>query len=106
MSRVTKFVKPFELKHFFSNNYLYAQVIYSPTKEVVAAASTIEKSLRETLRSTSDKEAAAKVGQLVAERLKAKDLHAVSFTLKRGERYHGKLRSLLDGIVGAGVSLI
>ena len=48
--------KPFVLKLFFSNRYSYAQILRRLDGNIVAAASTIEKDLRTTLDSTSDKE--------------------------------------------------
>jgi len=48
--------KPYILKLFFSNRYSYAQVLRSSDGNILAAASTIEKDLRTTLTSTSDKE--------------------------------------------------
>lgn len=47
-------LKPYQLKLFFSNKYSYAQIIRSDG-HVVAAASSLEKALRESLQSTSDK---------------------------------------------------
>lgn len=48
--------KPYILKLFFSNRYSYAQILRSLDGNILAAASTIEKDLRTTLSSTSDKE--------------------------------------------------
>ena len=48
--------KPFVLKLFFSNRYSYAQILRRSDGNILAAASTIEKDLRTTLESTSDKE--------------------------------------------------
>ena len=51
--------KPYILKLFFSNRYSYAQILRSTDGNILAAASTIEKDLREVLPSTSDKEVRA-----------------------------------------------
>jgi len=48
-------LKPYSLKLFLSNKYTYAQIVRKADGHIVAAASTIEKSLRQDLSSTSDK---------------------------------------------------
>ena len=49
-------LKPYHLKLFFSNKYSYAQIVRKSDGNIVAAASSIERTLRETLPKTSDKE--------------------------------------------------
>lgn len=49
-------LKPYHLKLFFSNKYSYAQIIRSGDGHIVAAASTVEKALRESLPKTGNKE--------------------------------------------------
>ncbi|KAL3700985.1 hypothetical protein R1sor_019007 [Riccia sorocarpa] len=73
---------------FFSNKYVSAQVVHAPTSTTVSAASTQEKLLRKEYPNTADIAAAAKIGQILAERLRLKDIPAVAFELGRGERYH------------------
>lgn len=53
-------LKPYSLKLFLSNKYTYAQIVRKADGHIVAAASTIEKSLRQDLSSTSDKVASTK----------------------------------------------
>ena len=60
-------IKP-RLSVFRSSKHIYAQVIDDLEGKTVAAASTIDKDLRESLKTGSDREAAAQVGKLVAER--------------------------------------
>ncbi|BBN00991.1 large subunit ribosomal protein L18 [Marchantia polymorpha subsp. ruderalis] len=106
MTRVTKYLKPYVLKMFFSNKYVSAQVVHSPTSTTVIAASSQEKLLRGELPNTADVAAAAKIGQILAERLKLKEIPAVAFELERGERYHGKRKALVDSLRESGVKLI
>lgn len=49
-------LKPYHLKLHFSNKYSYAQIVRQADGNIVAAASTIERELRESLPRTSDKE--------------------------------------------------
>jgi large subunit ribosomal protein L18 len=62
-----------------SNKYLYTQV-YDDTKgKVLASASTIEKDVKSTLKSTKDSEAAKVIGKVIADRLKKKKIKKVIF---------------------------
>ncbi|KAL3699194.1 hypothetical protein R1sor_017216 [Riccia sorocarpa] len=104
MTRVKKFLKPYVLKMFFSNKYVSAQVVHAPTSTTVSAASTQEKLIRKEYPNTADIAAAAKIGQILAERLRLKDIPAVAFELGRGERYHGKRKALVDSLRESGPS--
>ena len=73
--------------------HIYAQIISSDGAEVLATASTVEKDLRE--GKTGNAEAAAKVGQLIAERALAKGIKKVAFD-RSGFKYHGRLKALAD----------
>ena len=58
--------------------HIYAQVIAPNGSEVLAAASTVEKAIREQVKYTGNKDAAAAVGKAVAERALAKGVQAVA----------------------------
>ena len=73
--------------------HIYAQIISSNGAEVLATASTVEKDLRE--GKTGNAEAAAKVGQRIAERAIAKGIKKVAFD-RSGFKYHGRLKALAD----------
>jgi large subunit ribosomal protein L18 len=61
----------------------------------VAAASTLERDMRERLRTGADVAAATEIGKLVAERAKAAGVTRVVFD--RGARlYHGRVKALAD----------
>lgn len=108
--RVTKFLKPYILKMHFTNKYVDAQVVHSPTAIVVSAASTQERALRlameEAKESRSDVAAAAKIGRILGERLLAKNIPAVTYSLKGDQKYHGKVKAVIDSVREAGVKLI
>lgn len=74
-------------------------------KQILASASTIEKTMRDSLRNKSDKNAAAAVGKAIAARAGSKQITAVHFTKPRGKRFHGKLKALIDTMREAGLPL-
>ena len=80
--------------------HIYAQIISSDGAEVLATASTVEKDLRE--GKTGNAEAAAKVGQLIAERAIAKGIKKVAFD-RSGFKYHGRLKALADAARDGGL---
>ena len=64
---------------FRSNKYLYTQVYDDSTGNVLTSASTLEKDVKEQLKSTRDKDAAKAMGKLIAERLKEIKVERVVF---------------------------
>ncbi len=90
------------LSVFRSNKNIYAQVIDDLQGNTVASASTMEKELRDGLKSGSTKDAAAVVGKLVAERAVAQGLNEVVFD--RGSYlFHGRVKALADAAREAGL---
>lgn len=104
--RITNFLKPYVLRMHFSNKYVSAQVVHTPTATVASAASSQEKALRPSMESTRDVAAAAKIGKILGERLLLMDIPAVSVFYKRDQRYHGKVKAVIDSLKEAGVKLI
>ncbi|XVF31395.1 hypothetical protein REPUB_Repub16aG0142300 [Reevesia pubescens] len=104
--RITKFLKPYVLKMHFTNNYVSAQVIHSPTATVASSASSQEKALRSSMGSTRDVAAAAKIGKILGERLLLNKILAVSVFLKPEQKYHGKVKAVIDSLTEVGVKLI
>jgi large subunit ribosomal protein L18 len=80
---------------FKSGRHIYAQVIDDTKSQVIAAASTLEKELRQDKKSNCNREIAAKVGALVAERAAKKGVKEVVFD-KAGYKYHGVIKALAD----------
>lgn len=87
---------------FRSNKHISAQVIDDRSGRTLAAASTTEPDLRGT--GTSNKDAATKVGQLVAERAKAAGVTKVVFD-RGGNLYHGRVAAVADAAREAGLEL-
>lgn len=83
--------------------HIYAQIIASSGEEVLASASTVEAEVRGKVKSTGNSEAAAIVGQLVAERAKEKGVEQVAFD-RSGFRYHGRVKALADAAREAGLN--
>ena len=84
------------LSVFRSSAQIYAQIIDDSKGHTVAAASTLEKTLREELKTGADKAAAKRVGMALAERAKAAGVTKVVFD-RGGYMYHGRVQALAEG---------
>ena len=86
-----------------SGKHIYAQIIDDKLGRTLASASTIEKAMREGMKTGADKDAATAVGKLVAERAIAAGVTEVVFD--RGPYlYHGRVKALADGAREGGLS--
>jgi large subunit ribosomal protein L18 len=92
------------LSVFRSSRHIYAQVIDDAEGRTLAAASSLEKDLKTSLKTGADKAAAAAVGKLLAERAKKAGVDKVVFD-RGGYRYHGRIKALADGAREAGLNL-
>ena len=81
------------LNVFRSNKNIYAQIIDDLSGKTLAAASTLDKEIE---GNGSNKEAAKKVGKLVAKRAADKGITEVVFD-RGGYVYHGRVKELADG---------
>ncbi|WP_018139886.1 MULTISPECIES: 50S ribosomal protein L18 [unclassified Thioalkalivibrio] len=75
--------------------HMYAQIIAPSGDAVLAAASTVEKDLKNAGGSTGNTDAAARVGQAIAERARKAGIEQVAFD-RAGFRYHGRVKALAD----------
>ncbi|MDF3047848.1 MAG: ribosomal protein [Candidatus Midichloriaceae bacterium] len=86
------------LSVYRSDAHIYAQLIDDSKGCTVASASTLEKDVAKGLKSTSNIEAATKVGATIAERAikfsKNKDLEVVFD--RGGYIYHGRVKALAE----------
>ena len=87
---------------FRSLKHIYAQVIDDTQHRTLAAASTMDGSLKTSLKTGGDIEAAKAVGKLVAERAKEQGVSKVVFD-RGGFAYHGRIASLADAAREAGL---
>ncbi len=81
------------LNVFRSSKHIYAQVIDDVKGVTLVSASTLEKSFE---GAGSNKEAAHKVGLLIAEKAKQKGINKVVFD-RGGYLYHGRVKELAEG---------
>ncbi|HET6964794.1 MAG TPA: 50S ribosomal protein L18 [Acidimicrobiales bacterium] len=87
---------------FRSNKHISAQVIDDRSGRTLAAASTVEASLRGSGDGTGNKTAAATVGRLVAERARAAGVTSVVFD-RGGFQYHGRVAAVAEAAREAGL---
>ena len=87
------------LNVFRSNANICAQIIDDVNGVTLVSASTLEKDFE---GATGNKEAARKVGKLIAERAKAKGIDTVVFD-RGGYLYHGRVAELAEGAREAGL---
>jgi large subunit ribosomal protein L18 len=91
------------LSVFRSSKHIYAQVIDDDAGITVVAASSIEKTARESQKSGATVAAAKSVGKLIAERAQAKGVKDVVFD--RGSYlYHGRVRALAEAAREGGLN--
>ena len=83
-------------------NHIYAQVTAADGAKVIAAASTVQKAVREGLKSTGNVAAAQAVGRVIAERSKAAGVDKVAFD-RSGFQFHGRVKALADAAREAGL---
>ena len=81
------------LNVFRSLSNIYAQIIDDTTGTTLVSASTVEKGFE---GNGGNKEAAKKVGAMIAERAKAKGITEVVFD-RGGYVYHGRVKELAEG---------
>jgi len=90
---------------FRSVAHLYVQVIDDRTGHTIAAASSVEPSLKATFAAKvrgNNKAGAEAVGRAIAERLKEKGITRVVFD-RNGFLYHGRIKAVADAARSAGL---
>lgn len=91
------------LSVFRSSKHIYAQVIDDTKGTTIAAASSMEKDLRTSLKTGADVGAAKVVGKLLAERAVGKGFKDVVFD--RGQYlYHGRIKALAEAAREGGLN--
>jgi large subunit ribosomal protein L18 len=91
------------LSVFRSGKHIYAQVIDDTRGRTLAAAGSLDKSLRAALKTGADRAAAAAVGRLLAERAIAAGVTQVVFD-RGAYLYHGRVRALADAAREGGLA--
>ena len=85
-----------------SSKNIYAQIIDDEAGRTLASASTMEKDLRDSLKTGSDKAAASAIGKLIAERAKKAGVGPVIFD-RGGFLYHGRVKAVGEAAREAGM---
>ncbi|MDC1541986.1 50S ribosomal protein L18 [Candidatus Pseudothioglobus singularis] len=88
------------LNVYRSNKHIYVQLIDDTEGKTLVSASTLDKELD--LESTSNVEAAAKVGELIAKRAQDKGYKSVVFD-RGGYLYHGRVKAVAEAAREAGL---
>lgn len=90
------------LSVFRSSRHIYAQVIDDTHGHTLAAASSMEKSVKEQPEFDNKVAAANFVGKLIGERVIEKGVNKVVFD-RNGFLYHGRVKAVSDGAREAGL---
>ena len=86
-----------------SGKHIYAQLIDDKSGVTLAAASTLDKELRASVKNGATVDAAKAVGLLIGKRAKEKKLEHVVFD--RGAfLFHGRVKAVADGAREAGLN--
>ena len=91
------------LSVFRSGRHIYAQVINDLDGKTVAAASTLEKDMRDSMKNGSTVYAAGTIGKLIAERAVAQGVKEVVFD-RGGYRFHGRVKALAEAAREGGLA--
>jgi large subunit ribosomal protein L18 len=87
---------------FRSKKHIYTQVINDKSHNVLAGVSTLSKDFKSKNIKSTNKEAAAQVGQLIAQKVLNLGLKEVCFD-RAGYKYHGRIKALADGVRKGGL---
>jgi ribosomal protein L18 len=90
------------LSVFRSSKNIYAQIIDDVNRVTLVAASSLDEAVKSAVSYTGNKEAAKKVGELVAKKAAEKGITEVVFD-RGGYIYHGRVLELAEGAREAGL---
>jgi large subunit ribosomal protein L18 len=91
------------LSVFRSSKHIHAQLIDDNKGVTLAAASSLEKTMRAGAKNGANIAAAKAVGKLIAERAKEKGIKNVVFD-RGGYLYHGRIKALADAAREGGLN--
>jgi len=87
---------------FKSNRYVYTQVVNDDDGRILASACTLEKAFRDANKNTKNLASCEKLGEILAQRLKEKNIERVVFD--RGTYpYHGRIKALAEAMRKGGL---
>jgi len=93
------------LSIYRSNRHFHSQLIDDTEGRTLAAASTVMKDLKGTIKNGGDKKAAAAVGAKLAEVAKAKGITKVVFD-RNFYRFHGRVRAFAEAAAKGGLDFL
>jgi large subunit ribosomal protein L18 len=85
-----------------SLNHIHVQVINDDASRTLVQASSQNKELRDSVKYGGNREAAASVGTILAQRAIAHGIRKVAFD-RNGYRFHGRVKALADAAREAGL---
>jgi large subunit ribosomal protein L18 len=86
-----------------SSKHIYAQIIDDAKGATLTAASSLEKTVRESLKTGANIDAAKAIGKLLAERAKEQGIVDVVFD-RGGYLYHGRVKALAEAAREGGLN--
>ena len=87
---------------FRSLKHIYAQLINDELGVTVTEASTLSPELKESLSNGGNIAAAARVGELIAQKAKQREIEGVVFD-RGGHLYHGRIKALAEAARAEGL---
>lgn len=86
-----------------SGQHIYAQIIDDKQGKTLAAASTLDKDIKQSVKNTASMDAAKAVGEAIAKRAKDAKVEQVVFD-RGGYIFHGRVKALAEAARAAGLS--
>ena len=91
------------LSVFRSGQHIYAQLIDDAAGKTLAAASTLDKEVKASIKNGATTEGAKAVGTLIAKRAKDANVKSVVFD-RGGYLFHGRIKALADAARAGGLA--
>ena len=90
------------LSFYKSNKHFYAQLVNDTESHTLVFCSTVQPALKKEIKSTWSKEAAKRVGEIIAKEALEKGIKKIVFD-RGGNRYHGKAQAFAESVRSSGL---
>nr|YP_010197233.1 ribosomal protein L18 [Crassiphycus crassissimus]UAD85037.1 ribosomal protein L18 [Crassiphycus crassissimus]UAD85240.1 ribosomal protein L18 [Crassiphycus crassissimus] len=87
---------------FRSNKHIYAQIIDDTNKKIITSSSTLEKIIREKIKTPHNCNAARSIGKNIAQKSKALGIKEIVFD-RQNKIYHGRIQALAEAVRKEGI---
>nr|YP_010199243.1 ribosomal protein L18 [Crassiphycus usneoides]UAD88692.1 ribosomal protein L18 [Crassiphycus usneoides] len=87
---------------FRSNKHIYAQIIDDTNKKIITSSSTLEKIIREKIKTPYNCNAARSIGKNIAQKSKALGIKEIVFD-RQNKIYHGRIQALAEAVRKEGI---